>query len=94
MAGSDVCDHAGVGFAIFARRVISPKSLIPHFQNCDLIFITKAEYCQWKSQLIVENSLGFNCTVFFFSTEAITSFVLVFPTLPVIPTTGISSCSR
>ena len=29
------------------------------------IFITKAEYCQWKSQLIVEIPLGFQCTVFF-----------------------------
>lgn len=36
----------------------------------------------------------FSVRYFSFSTEAITSFVLVFPTLPVIPTTGISSCSR
>ena len=65
MTGSDVCDHAGVRFCDLCKTGHLTEITDSHFQNCDLIFITKAEYCQRKSQLIIEIPLGFQCTVFF-----------------------------
>ena len=65
MTGTDVCDHTGIRFCNLCQPGHLAKITDSHFQNCDLIFITKAEYCQWKSQLIVEIPLGFQYTVFF-----------------------------
>ena len=78
-----------VGFAIFVKRLISLKWFIP-------ISITAAS---WSFKFNIVNGSPillllfpsvFKVLYFFESTLAITSLVLVFPTLPVTPTTGIS----
>ena len=66
MTGSDVRDHTGIRFRDFCQTGHFPEITDSHFQNCDLIFITKAEHSQRKSQLIVEISLCFEGAVFLF----------------------------
>ena len=66
VAGSDVCDHAGVRFRDFCKAGHLTEITDSHFQNCNLVLITEAEYSQRKSQLIIEISLGFQCAVFLF----------------------------
>ena len=82
---------AQLGAAISARRLISPKSLIP--------ISTTATSCSGSRRNIVSGNptwlLWFpSVRITFFSAErasAIISFVVVFPTLPVTPTTGIEN---
>ena len=66
MTGSDVCDHAGVRFCNLCQPGHLAKITDSHFQNCNLIFITKSEYCKRKSELIIKVSLCFQSAVLFF----------------------------
>jgi len=79
---------ANVGFAILVKRLISPKWFIP-------ISTTKAS-CSFNFSIVNGNPIllllfpsVFKVLYFIFTTFAIISFVLVFPTLPVIAITGI-----
>ena len=82
------------GLAIFARRVISPKSLIPISRTAISSSSRRRKTVRGRPNSLLKFPCVFRVRYFSFSTEAITSFVLVFPTLPVIPTTGIWSCCR
>ena len=64
MAGTDVCDHASIRSCNLRQAGHLTEIADSHFQNCDLILITKTENSEGKSQLIVEISLGFQSTVF------------------------------
>ena len=64
MAGTDVCDHASIRSCNLRQAGHLTEIADSHFQNCDLILITKTENSEGKSQLIVEISLGFQGTVF------------------------------
>ena len=64
MAGTDVCDHAGIRSCNLCQTGHLTEITDSHFQNCNLILITKTENSEGKSQLIVEISLGFQGTVF------------------------------
>ena len=66
MAGSDVCDHAGVRFRDLCKTGHLAEITDSHFQDRNLILATETEYSQRKSQFIVEIPLGFQGAVFLF----------------------------
>ena len=49
MAGTDVCDHASIRSCNLCQTGHLTEIADSHFQNCDLILITKAENGQRKS---------------------------------------------
>ena len=82
------------GFAIFASRCISPKSLIPISRTAISSSSRSRNTVSGRPSSLLKFPAVFKTRYFCASTAAIISFVLVLPTLPVIPTTGMPSCSR
>ena len=82
------------GFAIFAKRCISPKSLIPISSTAISCSCLSLKTVRGSPSSLLKFPWVFKVLYFRERTAAIISFVLVFPTLPVIPTTGMLSCSR
>ena len=82
------------GLAILASLVISPKSLIPISSTAISSSSRRRNTVSGRPSSLLKFPCVFKVRYFWLSTDAITSLVLVLPTLPVIPTTGISSCFR
>ena len=49
MAGANIRDHTGIGSCNLRKSGHLTKIADSHFQNCDLILVTKAEYGEWKT---------------------------------------------
>ena len=77
------------GRAIFASRCISPKSLIPISRTAISSSSLRRNTVRGSPSSLLKFPSVFKVRYFWESTAAIISFVLVFPTLPVMPTTGI-----
>ena len=80
------------GHAIAVSLVISPKSLIPISSTAISSLSSSVKTVSGRPISLLKLPCVFFTLYFCARTDAIVSFVLVFPTLPVIPTTLISSC--
>ena len=49
MTGTNVGDHTGIWLCNRRQTMHLTKIADSHFQNCDLILVTKAEYGEWKT---------------------------------------------
>ena len=81
------------GLAILLRRRISPKSLMPISTTATSCSFLILKMVRGSPTSLLKFPWVFNTLYFAPNVAAIISLVLVFPTLPVIPTTGMVSCS-
>ena len=64
MTGSDVCDHTGIWPCNLCQSAHLSKITDSHFQNSNLIFLSQAKNCEWKSQFVVKIPLCLESAVF------------------------------
>lgn len=87
MGNSDIGDDADVRTGNLCKPFHLAEIADTKFQHGNLMFFADIEDRKREPDLVVEVSGCFQYVIFSPSTDAIISLVLVFPTLPVTPTT-------
>ena len=89
---ADVGDHRHIRGGNLGQ-IVDLRSDSSHLQHTDLVLGRQTEQGQGKTQLVVEVSLRFQNPELLLTTEATMSLVVVLPTLPVMPMTGMGNFS-
>ena len=89
MRGTALAEGIGEKLTRITQVPDSPKSLIPISRTAISSPSRRRKTVRGRPSSLLKLPCVFRVWYFWFRTDAITSFVLVLPTLPVIPTTGI-----